>query len=92
MSQNRRIDGIYKILPLFEATQDGQDEYALQCYLSYLSRAYIRCLGWGNDEICESIKGLIHLQGNVKQKDVRRVVLHMISLIEKEGCAHGVGI
>ena len=52
MSQNKRVDGIYKILPLFEATEQGKDDFALQCYLSYLSRVYIQYLGRGNEEIC----------------------------------------
>ena len=84
MSQNKRVDGIYKILPLFEATEQGKDDFALQCYLSYLSRVYIQYLGRGNDELCDLIRGLIYLKNNANQKDVRRVVLHMIKLVEKE--------
>ena len=86
MSQNKRVDGIYKILPLFEATEQGKDDFALQCYLSYLSRIYIQYLGRGNEEICDLIQGLIKLKGEAKQKDVKRVVLHMIRVIEKEDC------
>ena len=86
MSQNKRVDGIYKILPLFEATEQGKDDFALQCYLSYLSRIYIQYLGRGNEEICDLIQGLIKLKGEAKQKDVKRVVLHMIKVIEKEEC------
>ena len=86
MSQNKRVDGIYKILPLFEATEQGKDYFALQCYLSYLSRIYIQYLGRGNEEICDLIQGLIKLRGEAEQKDVKRVVLHMIKVIEKEDC------
>ena len=86
MSQNKRVDGIYKILPLFEATEQGKDDFALQCYLSYLSRIYIQYLGRGNEEICDLIQGLIKLKGEAKQKDVKRVVLHMVKVIEKEDC------
>ena len=86
MSQNKREDGIYKILPLFEATEQGKDDFALQCYLSYLSRIYIQYLGRGNEEICDLIQGLIKLRGEAEQKDVKRVVLHMIKVIEKEDC------
>ena len=86
MSQNKRVDGIYKILPLFEATEQGKDDFALQCYLSYLSRIYIQYLGRGNEEICDLIQGLIKIKGEAKQKDVKRVVLHMIKVIEKEDC------
>lgn len=86
MSQNKRVDGIYKILPLFEATEQGKDEFALQCYLSYLSRVYIQYLGRGSEEICDLIQGLIKLKGEAEQKDVKRVVLHMIKVIEKEDC------
>ena len=86
MSQNKRVDGIYKILPLFEMTEQGKDDFALQCYLSYLSRIYIQYLGRGNEEICDLIQGLIKLKGEAEQKDVKRVVLHMIKVIEKEDC------
>ena len=86
MSQNKRVDGIYKILPLFEATEQGKDDFALQCYLSYLSRIYIQYLGRGNEEIGDLIQGLIKLRGEAEQKDVKRVVLHMIKVIEKEDC------
>ena len=86
MSQNKRVDGIYRILPLFEATEQGKDDFALQCYLSYLSRIYIQYLGRGNEEICDLIQGLIKLRGEAEQKDVKRVVLHMIKVIEKEDC------
>ena len=86
MSQNKRVDGIYKILPLFEATEQGKDDFALQCYLSYLSRIYIQYLGRGNEEICDLMQGLIKLRGEAEQKDVKRVVLHMIKVIEKEDC------
>ena len=86
MSQNKRVDGIYKILPLFEATEQGKDDFALQCYLSYVSRIYIQYLGRGNEEICDLIQGLIKLRGEAEQKDVKRVVLHMIKVIEKEDC------
>ena len=86
MSQNKRVDGIYKILPLFEAAIREKDDFALQCYLSYLSRIYIQYLGRGNEEICDLIQGLIKLRGEAEQKDVKRVVLHMIKVIEKEDC------
>ena len=86
MSQNKRVDGIYKILPLFEAAIREKDDFALQCYLSYRSRIYIQYLGRGNEEICDLIQGLIKLKGEAKQKDVKRVVLHMIKVIEKEDC------
>jgi hypothetical protein len=71
-------------LPLFEATIREKDDFALQCYRSYLSRVYIQYVGRGNEEICDLIKGLIHLGDEAKQEDVRRVVLHMIKLVEKE--------
>ena len=32
MSQNKQVDGIYKILPLFEAAIREKDDFALQCY------------------------------------------------------------
>lgn len=82
MSANKRIDGIYKILPMYE---DAVIDTALfEDYLAYLSRLYVRYMGYGNNEIAESIKGLIALQDNIAHEDVHRVVFHIISLLEKE--------
>ena len=86
MSQNKQIDKIYKILPLFEATSE-EDNFALRCYLSYLGRLYIQFMGRDGDEfeeICDLIKGLIRLENNVCQKEVRRIVFHMISLVQEK--------
>lgn len=83
MSKNKRIDGIYKILPLFEDMSVSHDENMLNDYLAYLSRMYIRYLGYGNNEISELIKGLMFLKDEATQKEVHRVVFHIISLLEK---------
>lgn len=83
MSRNRRIDGIYKILPLYEATNSGKDELAMESYAGYLRHIYIKASGWGIQEIPDLIKGLIKLGESVEQREVRQAVLHMIGLIEK---------
>ena len=85
MSSNKRIDGIYKILPMYETVLETKDEHVLNDYLAYLGRVYIRYLGYGNNEISDSIKGLIRAQNEVPQEDVHRIVFHMISLLEKGG-------
>ena len=89
MSSNKRIDGIYKIRPMYEGVLETKDERVLNDYLAYLGRVYIRYLGYGNNEISDSIKGLIRMQNEVSQEDVHRVVFHMISLLKKEDDGHG---
>lgn len=85
MSVDKRVDGIYKILPLYEAVTAGESDLALQGYMAYLSRVYIQYVGIGDDEICELIRGLIHLRDNAEHDDVRRVVFHIISILKKDG-------
>lgn len=83
MSKNRRIDGIYKILPLYEAMIDGEDKISIESYIGYLRRIYVKASGWGIQEIPELIKGLITLGDRASQKEVRQIVLHMIGIIER---------
>lgn len=83
MSQNKRIDEIYKILPLYEATINGEDKLAMNSYTGYLRHIYVKTSGWGAQEIPDLIKGLIELGDTAEHKEVRQVVLHMIGLIEK---------
>lgn len=87
MSRNKRIDGIYKILPMYEDAVNSPELF--DNYMAYLSRIHIRYMGYGNKEIAESIKGLIELQDCVDHHDVHRVVFHMISLLEKEDDKYG---
>lgn len=82
MSMNKRIDGIYKILPLYEDAVNGACEF--DNYMKYLNRVYIRYIGHGNQEIAESIKGLIELRESIKHDEVHRIVFHIISLLERE--------
>lgn len=84
MSKNKRIDGIYKILPLYEAMKDGEDKLAIDSYTGYLRHIYVKASGWGTQEIPDLIKGLVELGNSAEHKEVRQVVLHMIGLIEKE--------
>lgn len=83
MSQNRRIDKIYKILPLFERITENSAE-AVDSYNGYVRQMYVRVSGWGNSELIEMMRGLVCLGENAKQAEVRQTVLHMISLIKKE--------
>ena len=83
MSQNRRIDKIYKILPLFERISQDNSE-AVDSYNGYVRQMYVRVSGWGNQELVEMMRGLVCLGEKAKQAEVRQTVLHMISLIEKE--------
>lgn len=87
MSCNKQIDGIYKILPLYEATNDGKDKPAMDSYMGYLRHIYIKASGWGEQEIPALIKGLIKLEDKAEQKEVRQAVLHMIGIIERGGCS-----
>lgn len=80
MSKNIRIDEIFNILVQYEkvGTEITQKEY-----ISYLDRLYTWYSGY-NNEIATGIKGLINLKMDIDHDSLRRMVFHLISIIEKE--------
>lgn len=82
MDRNNFIGSLYKILPLYECAINSGDANE---YLAYLSRLYVRVFCLGNEEIKDTIKGLLSMGITVSHEQVRRVVFHMINAVEKGG-------
>lgn len=89
MSKNKTVDSIYKILPLFESMIQENSEESKERYLGYLSRICVRFLGRDGSEMYEILKGLEKLGPEANQKQVRRVVFHMINILENEENGYG---
>lgn len=77
------ISPIYKILLLYEDIHNPKESVTEVEYLKYLDRLYIRYLGYGNQEIYETIKGLSTLGTNISHGSLKSSVFHLIDLIEK---------
>ena len=84
MKKEQRIDEIFNILIQFEKIDELESGVTEDTYKSYLDRLYTWYLGYGNDEIAVGIKGLYDLGKDANHDSVKRIVFHMISIINKE--------
>jgi len=84
MTKEQRIDAIYNILVQYEKMKTPESEVTLTAYLGYLDRLYIWYLGYGNEEICDFIKGLYKLGDTAEHDSVKRIVFHIITILERE--------
>lgn len=80
MDKEKRIDEIFNILVQFEKVGLDIKE---EDYLSYLDRLYTWYSGYSENIAC-GIKGLFNLAMEIDHDSVRRMVFHLISLVEKE--------
>lgn len=83
MEKRQKINEVFNILIQFEKI-DKEDNVSEDSYRNYLDRLYVWYLGYGNNEIAMNIKGLYDLGKMAKHESVKRVVFHIISLINKE--------
>lgn len=83
--KDKLIPPIYKILLLFEDVQSNISTIGETDYLKYLDRLYVRYLGYGNEEIYNTIKGLRALGAKADHALVKSTVFHLIELVENEG-------
>lgn len=81
MNKKQRIDEIFNILIQYEKIGN---EIMEEDYISYLDRLYTWYSGYDNN-IAIGIKGLLKLGANISHNSVRRMIFHLISIIEKEG-------
>ena len=81
MDKEQKINEIFNILVQYEKVGVEIQE---EDYLSYLDRLYTWYSGY-NDNIAFGIKGLFNLSTTAEHDSVRRMVFHLISLIEREG-------
>lgn len=85
MDKKQKIDEIYEILIQFEALKNSDSLVTEESYKNYLDRLFVWYLGKGNEEIYNGIKGLYLLGGEASHKTVKRMVFHMINILDKEG-------
>lgn len=80
MNKKQRIDEIFNILIQYEKIGN---EIMEEDYISYLDRLYTWYSGYDNN-IATGIKGLLKLGANISHNSVRRMIFHLISLVERE--------
>lgn len=81
MVKEQKINEIFNILVQYEKVGIEINE---EDYVSYLDRLYTWYSGY-NEEIAVGIKGLFKLKMEASHESVKRMVFHLISLIEREG-------
>lgn len=84
MSENRMIDAVYKILPLYEEVVETKSEMVYRAYLAYLSRLSVQLAGI-DDGMTSMVRGLEVMGQDASHDQVRRSVFHMIHVLEKDG-------
>ena len=84
MTKQQRIDSIFNILVQFEKIDVPLSGVTEESYQNYLDRLNVWYLGYGNDEIACSIEGLYKLGAKAKHETVKRIVFHIIDILDKE--------
>ena len=84
MFKKERIDRIYEILIQFEKLQGQEDNVTEASYRNYIDRLVTWYIGYGNEEIEYALKGLYKLGAQAEHDTVRRMVFHIINIIDKE--------
>ena len=84
MTKKEKIDGIFNILVQFEKIGEAESHVTAETYDNYLDRLTVWYMGYGNDEIVCGIKGLHELGAEANHDTVRRMVFHLIDILDKE--------
>lgn len=84
MTKKERIDEIFNILVQFEKIGEAESQVTAETYGNYLDRLTVWYMGYGNDEIVYGIKGLHELGAEANHDTVRRMVFHLIDILDKE--------
>lgn len=84
VTKKQRINSIFYILIQFEQMIDDSTDVTEDTYKNYLDRVNIWYLGRGDEEIGYAIEGLKKMGKNATHDTVKRIVFHIISLINKE--------
>lgn len=84
MNKEQRINEIFNILVQFEKIEEDNSNVNEFTYKNYLDRLYVWYLGYGDNEISTAIKGLYDLGKNAKHSSVKRIVFHIIGLLDKK--------
>lgn len=84
VTKKQRIDSIFYILVQFEQMFESETDVTEESYRNYLDRVNVWYLGRGDEEVYYAIEGLKKLGKDAEHDTVRRIVFHIISLINKE--------
>lgn len=84
VTKKQRIDSIFYILVQFEQMFESETDVTEESYRNYLDRVNVWYLGRGDEEVCYAIEGLKKFGKYAEHDTVRRIVFHIISLINKE--------
>lgn len=84
MSNRQKIDEIFKVLVEFENIGNQQYQTTEESYLAYLDRLCTYYLGTDKEEIYNQLKGLHKLGIKANHDTVKRIVFHIINLLDKE--------
>ena len=84
VTKKQRIDSIFYILVQFEQMFESEADVTEESYRNYLDRVNVWYLGRGDEEVCYASEGLKKLGKDAEHDTVRRIVFHIISLINKE--------
>ena len=84
MFKKERIDRIYEILIQFEKLQNKETNVTEVSYRNYIDRLVTWYIGYGNEEIEYALKGLYKLGAQAEHNTVRRIVFHIIDILDKE--------
>lgn len=84
MFKKERIDRIYEILIQFEKLQNRETNITEVSYKNYIDRLVTWYIGYGNEEIEYALKGLYKLGAQAEHDTVRRMVFHIIDILDKE--------
>ena len=84
MNKKYQIDRVYEILIQFEKLQNQENNVTEISYKNYIDRLVTWYIGYGNEEIEYALKGLYKLGAQAEHDTVRRIVFHIINIIDKE--------
>lgn len=84
MFKKERIDRIYEILIQFEKLQNKKTNVTEFSYKNYINRLITWYVGYGNEEIEYYLRGLYKLGVQADHDTVRRIVFHIIGILDKE--------
>lgn len=83
MNKSKEIDGLYKILALYEDINNEESPVTIESYLGYIDRLYVKWVGIDNDDIYNTLKGLKILGQDADHRQVKSMVFHMIGIVER---------
>ena len=84
MFKKKRIDRIYEILIQYEDLKKQKGNVTELSYKNYIDRLVTWYVGYGNEEIEYSLRGLYKLGSQASHDTVRRIVFHIIGILDKE--------